>query len=190
MQSRSRKSKIHPHDQSCDHLKIQNFVPHLNSWKTNFLRPLAYPGVFSIKSCAGFNAQKQNPSVGSRAIKIFIIFRPPTCAFMKLKIFWSTITLSTLVPQTSRLAYLNPHYVPVIGEAFVCWTNPVRYQFFIAEGCKTYICVQLNCWCQRSLAQRQLLYEVPSLRVILFYVLYGAYRFCISKAILNFWRSF
>ena len=42
---------------------FQNFVPQLNSWKTNFLRPLAYPGVFSIKSCAGFNARKQNPSV-------------------------------------------------------------------------------------------------------------------------------
>ena len=37
--------------------------------KTTFLRPLADPDLFSIKSCANQTAQKQNPSAGSRAMK-------------------------------------------------------------------------------------------------------------------------
>jgi len=99
---------------------FQNFVPQLNSSKTNFLRPLADPGVFSIESCAIFNAQQQNASVGSRAIKIFDHFHGSNFCSLNLLIFRSTITLSMLVPHTSRLAYVNPYYVPVVGDSFIC----------------------------------------------------------------------
>ena len=67
--------------------------------------------------------------------------------------------------ETSRFACAYLQCIPSKAVATLRWLNVIWHEFFAIEECKTSICVQSIFEAKSPLAHKQLLYEVPSLRV-------------------------
>ena len=109
---------------------------------------------------------------------------------MKVKTFWLTTTFSRIVPETSPFACAYLQYIHVKVDSALCSPTIIWSEFFMVQGCKKYICVQPSRGVKRPLAHKELLYEVPSLRVTSVSVILRVQRFASAKRFCKFGGHF